>query len=67
MTGAAWPREVGSGNAMPDVLTGDEWDANEAYRLNLVQAVTPPGNEHSGRFTGRYQRRTASNVTSEGS
>ena len=27
------------------MLTGDEWGAPEAYRLGLVQEVTPPGKE----------------------
>jgi len=40
-----FPREVGWGNAMRYMLTGDEWGAAEAYRLGLVQEVTPPGNE----------------------
>jgi len=38
-------REAGSGNAMFHMLTGEEWNANEAYRLGLVQAVTPPGKQ----------------------
>jgi enoyl-CoA hydratase len=38
-------REVGWGNAMFHLLTGEEWGAEEAYRLGLVQAVTPPGKE----------------------
>ena len=40
-----FPREVGWGNAMRYMLTGDEWGAAEAYRLGLVQEVTPPGKE----------------------
>jgi enoyl-CoA hydratase/carnithine racemase len=27
------------------MLTGEEWGAAEAYRLGLVQEVTPPGKE----------------------
>jgi enoyl-CoA hydratase len=27
------------------MLTGDEWGAEEAYRMGLVQAITPPGKE----------------------
>ena len=27
------------------MLTGDEWGADEAYRLGLVQYVTPPGRQ----------------------
>lgn len=38
-------REAGWGNAMRYMLTGDEWDADEAYRLGLVQYVTPPGQQ----------------------
>lgn len=33
----------GWGNAMRYLLTGDEFDAKEAYRLGLVQEVTPVG------------------------
>jgi enoyl-CoA hydratase/carnithine racemase len=36
-------QEVGWGNAMRYLLTGDEIDAQEAFRLGLVQEVTPPG------------------------
>lgn len=38
-------REGGWGNAMRYMLTGDEWDADEAYRLGLVQETTPPGKQ----------------------
>jgi len=38
-------REAGWGNAMRYMLTGDEWSAEEAYRMGEVQAVTPPGEE----------------------
>ena len=38
-------REAGWGNAMFHMLTGEEWNANEAYRLGLVQVVTPPGKQ----------------------
>lgn len=34
------PREVGWGNAMRWILTGDEFDAAEAHRMGLVQEVT---------------------------
>ena len=40
-----FPREAGWGNAMRYMLTGDTWNAEEAYRLGLVQAVTPPGKQ----------------------
>jgi enoyl-CoA hydratase len=34
-----FPREVGWGNAMRWILTGDEFDAAEAHRIGLVQEV----------------------------
>lgn len=36
-----FPREVGWGNAMRWILTGDEFDAAEAHRIGLVQEVVP--------------------------
>lgn len=38
-------REAGWGDAMRYMLTGDEWGAEEARRMGLVQAVTPPGQQ----------------------
>ena len=38
-------REIGWGNAMRYMLTGEEWGAEEAHRLGLVQEVTPPGKQ----------------------
>jgi enoyl-CoA hydratase len=38
-------REAGWGNAIYHMLTGAEWNAAEAYRLGLVQAVTPVGQQ----------------------
>jgi enoyl-CoA hydratase len=38
-------REAGWGNAMLHMLSGEEWGAEEAYRLGLLQAVTPPGKQ----------------------
>lgn len=38
-------REAGWGNAMLHMLTGEDWNADEAYRLGLVQAVTVPGKQ----------------------
>jgi enoyl-CoA hydratase len=38
-------REAGWGNAMRYMLTGDEWSAEEAYRMGLVQEVTQPGKQ----------------------
>jgi enoyl-CoA hydratase len=39
------PREAGWGNAMRWLLTGEEYDAQEAYRIGLVQEVTEPGKQ----------------------
>ncbi|HLA45530.1 MAG TPA: crotonase/enoyl-CoA hydratase family protein, partial [Aggregatilineales bacterium] len=39
------PREVGWANAMRYLLTGDEFDAAEAYRMGLVQEVVEPGKQ----------------------
>ncbi len=36
---------AGWGNAMRHLLTGDEFDAEEAYRMGLVQEVVEPGEE----------------------
>jgi enoyl-CoA hydratase/carnithine racemase len=40
-----FPREVGWGNAMRWLLTGDEFGAAEALRIGLVQEVAPHGEE----------------------
>ncbi|HEX3762528.1 MAG TPA: crotonase/enoyl-CoA hydratase family protein [Kofleriaceae bacterium] len=40
-----FPREVGWANAMRWLLTGDEFDAAEAYRIGLVQELTEPGEQ----------------------
>jgi enoyl-CoA hydratase/carnithine racemase len=40
-----FPREVGWGNAMRWLLTGDEFDATEALRIGLVQEVVPHGEQ----------------------
>lgn len=37
--------EIGWANAMRYILTGDEIEAEEAYRLGLVQEVTKPGEQ----------------------
>lgn len=37
------PQRFGWGNAMRYLLTGDEFDAEEAYRVGLVQEVAEPG------------------------
>jgi enoyl-CoA hydratase/carnithine racemase len=39
------PREAGWGNAMRWLLTGDTFDAAEAFRLGLVQEVVEPGQQ----------------------
>jgi enoyl-CoA hydratase len=38
-------REIGWANAMRYLLTGDEFSAEEAYRLGLVQEVVAPGQQ----------------------
>jgi enoyl-CoA hydratase len=40
-----FPREVGWGNAMRYILTGDHWSAEEAYRRGEVQQVAPNARE----------------------
>jgi enoyl-CoA hydratase/carnithine racemase len=40
-----FPREVGWGNAMRWLLTGDDFDAAEALRIGLVQEVVAPGEQ----------------------
>jgi enoyl-CoA hydratase/carnithine racemase len=39
------PQEIGWGNAMRILLTGDEFSAQDAYRLGLVQEVAPAGQQ----------------------
>src|SRR5438874_5043867 len=39
------PREVGWGNAMRYLLTGDEFDAAEALRIGMVQEVVEHGTQ----------------------
>lgn len=39
------PQAFGWGNAMRYLLTGDEFDAQEALRLGLVQEVIPVGQQ----------------------
>lgn len=39
------PRDAGWGNAMRWLLTGEEFDAAEAYRIGLVQEVVEPGRQ----------------------
>jgi enoyl-CoA hydratase len=40
-----FPRTAGWGNAMRWILTGDMFDAAEAYRIGLVQEVVPDGTQ----------------------
>jgi enoyl-CoA hydratase/carnithine racemase len=40
-----FPREVGWGNAMRWLLTGDEFDAAEAHRIGLGQEITEHGEQ----------------------
>jgi enoyl-CoA hydratase/carnithine racemase len=39
------PQRVGWGNAMRWLLTGDEFGADEAHRIGLVQEVVEPGKQ----------------------
>ncbi|MDF5753582.1 crotonase/enoyl-CoA hydratase family protein [Spongiactinospora sp. TRM90649] len=43
--GARMPLTAGWGNAMRWILTGESWDAAEAFRLGLVQEVVAPGEQ----------------------
>jgi enoyl-CoA hydratase/carnithine racemase len=38
-------QEIGWGNAMRILLTGDEFSAHEAFRVGLVQEVVPAGSQ----------------------
>jgi enoyl-CoA hydratase len=38
-------RDAGWGNAMRYMLTGEDWHADEAYRMGLVQELTEPGRQ----------------------
>jgi len=38
-------RDIGWSNAMRYLLTGDQWTAQDAYRMGLVQYVTEPGQQ----------------------
>jgi len=44
-------QELGWGNAMRWLLTGDECSALEAYRIGLVQAVVPAGEQLASALT----------------
>ncbi|MBC7541319.1 MAG: hypothetical protein H7338_01165 [Candidatus Sericytochromatia bacterium] len=39
---ARWVQTTGWGNAMRYLLTGDEFGADEAYRLGIVQEIVAP-------------------------
>jgi len=43
------PKEIGWGNALRYMLTGDEMSATEAYRIGLVQLLTDPGQQFDKR------------------
>ncbi len=45
--GATWRffRDAGWGNAMRYILTGDQFDAEDAFRMGLVQELVPPGRQ----------------------
>lgn len=38
-------REIGWGNAQRYLLTGDEWNAEQAYQWGLIQELTEPGEQ----------------------
>lgn len=38
-------QRAGAGNALQILLSGNEFDSQEALRFNFVQKITPPGNE----------------------
>ena len=40
-----FPQICGWGNAMRHLLTGDTFDADEAYRIGLIQEITEPGKQ----------------------
>lgn len=40
-----FPREVGWGNAMRWILTGEAFDVREAHRIGLVQEIVPKGSQ----------------------
>jgi enoyl-CoA hydratase len=40
-----FPREVGWGNAMRWILTGETFDVREAHRMGLIQEVVPTGTQ----------------------
>jgi enoyl-CoA hydratase/carnithine racemase len=52
------PKEIGWGNAARYMLTGDEMNAVEAYRLGLVQHLTEPGQQFDKAL--EFARRVAS-------
>jgi enoyl-CoA hydratase/carnithine racemase len=46
-----FPRAVGWGNAMRWILTGDLFDAGEAYRIGLVHEIVPDGEQFARALT----------------
>jgi crotonobetainyl-CoA hydratase len=53
------PAQVGMKNAMGMMLTGRHIDAQEAYRLGLVQEVRPPPSSWNARSRGPRRSRNA--------
>src|SRR5262245_46471662 len=47
-----WPQQSGWGNAMRWLLTGDEFGADEAHRIGLVQEVAPDAGAAVARARG---------------
>lgn len=39
-------RELGWANAQRYLLTGDEWSAEDAYRMGMIQELCEPGEQH---------------------
>ena len=51
--------EIGWGNAMRILLTGDEFSAQEAYRVGLVQELVPDGTQFERALADRQDGRQA--------
>lgn len=44
-------RELGWANAQRYLLTGDEWSANDAYRMGMIQELCEPGEQFEKAFS----------------
>ena len=44
-------RELGWANAQRYLLTGDEWSAEDAYRMGMIQELCEPGEQYEKAFT----------------